>query len=47
MEISNVIARINAEARRAISSHLGDEIGSALKSLTAITEKIRKDWTAA
>ncbi|RTL89302.1 MAG: type IV secretory system conjugative DNA transfer family protein [Hyphomicrobiales bacterium] len=47
MEVSDVIARINAEARQAISSHAGDDIGSALKSLTAITEKIRKDWSAA
>ncbi|MEK4031687.1 type IV secretory system conjugative DNA transfer family protein [Methylocystis sp. IM3] len=47
VDVENVIARINAEARQAISSHAGDEIGSALKSLTAITEKIRKDWTAA
>lgn len=49
-EISDVIAGINAEAQRAsrsASSGAGDEIGIALKDLTAIAEKIRKSWSVA
>ena len=50
IEISDVIAGVTAEAQRAgssTSSDAGDEIGSALKDLTAIAEKIRKNWSAA
>jgi type IV secretion system protein VirD4 len=46
-EISNAIAGVTAEAERAsrsASSDAGDEIGPALKDLTAITEKIRNSW---
>jgi type IV secretion system protein VirD4 len=48
--ISDAIAGITAEAQRASgypSSEPGDEIGSALKDLTAIAEKIQKGWSAA
>ncbi|WP_363352314.1 type IV secretory system conjugative DNA transfer family protein [Methylocystis echinoides] len=48
--ISDAIAGIIAEAQRVSgypSSEPGDEIGSALKDLTAIAEKIQKDWRAA
>ena len=50
IEISDAIAGVTAEAQRAgrsTSSDAGDEIGSALKDLTAIAEKIRKNWSAA
>jgi type IV secretion system protein VirD4 len=48
--ISDAIAGITAEAQRVSgypSSEPGDEIGSALKDLTAIAEKIQKGWSAA
>lgn len=46
-EISDVVAGVTAEAERAsrsASSDAGDEIRSAPKDLTAITEKIRISW---
>jgi type IV secretion system protein VirD4 len=48
--ISDAIAGITAEAQRVSgypSSEPGDEIGFALKDLTAIAEKIKKGWSAA
>lgn len=49
-ELSDAIAGINAEARRAshsASSGSGEDVGFALKELMAIAEKIRKGWSAA
>jgi type IV secretion system protein VirD4 len=48
-EILDAVVGISAEAQRAGSSTFsedGDKMGSALNDLTAITEKIRKDWSA-
>lgn len=47
-EISDAVAGVTAEAERAgrsAPSDAGDEIGYALKDLTAITEKIRNSWS--
>jgi type IV secretion system protein VirD4 len=48
-EILDAVVGISAEAQRAGSSTFsedGDKMGSALNDLTAIAEKIRKDWSA-
>jgi type IV secretion system protein VirD4 len=47
-EISDAVTGVTAEVERASSfafSDAGDEIGFALKDLTAITEKIRTSWS--